>query len=192
MTGKCIVILDGPRGVGKSTMAQELVARVKSQGHSAVYFKKEIRDPADEYTNMMRHLDMFVQLAEEVVAVDRFVVTEWVLSSYHDRTPAAQLLTDCINVAERLRALKAVSVVLYATEQTLTERLETRGTRQWDMHPSSLALWRTAQLLIPGTQLWHNETEKDRAENLERLELEVARRLDREWFDKLAKEATAT
>lgn len=181
-----IVVIDGPRGVGKSTMSRQLVDLLVSRGYTATYFKKEIRDPDDEHGNMLRHIDQFVKLPEQVVVVDRFVITEWVLSSYFNRKPHQQLYRYCYDVYDTLRALRAVHVVLYADEQTLTSRLDSRGTRQWDMHPSSLALWRTAELLFPDLSLWTNQDKSDWDQNLTLLYVQVLSRIDREAYRQLS------
>ena len=141
-----LVILDGPRGSGKSTVGNALVERLHNDGWPLVtYFKKTKRVPEDEYTNMMEHITAWNQIGG-IVIVDRFALSEWTMSIVHNRRPDyAQLTLDC-GLALNLAREQGFAAILTASDEELDRRINSRNEhRGWDMPVEAVnPIWRAA------------------------------------------------
>lgn len=139
-----ILILDGPRGVGKSTTAQAIVNALTGADVPAVYIK-HVRDNADEAGNMLRRLDYCARRSTTKWVIDRFVASEWVHSTLHNRMAPGHLMRECQGVNTELVHLSALHVILSAPVETLVQRLAERGTRQMDQPLETVEpLWHAA------------------------------------------------
>lgn len=141
-----LVLLDGPRGAGKSTVGNALVQKLHDDGWPLVtYFKKVKRDPDNEYQNMMDHITEWTQFGG-IVVVDRFALSEWTMSIVHNRrTDYAQLTLDCrlaLNVAREC----GFAAILTADAEELDRRINHRNEqRGWDMPVDVVnPIWRAA------------------------------------------------
>ena len=151
-----LVILDGPRCSGKSTIGQALVEELQRRQIQAEYFKKGVPDPVDEASNMAIHLERWwdrVNDAVDVVVVDRFVATELVMALATGRTPPERAIPYCIETARRtMVAHHAINRVLLPPFKVLDERMQTRPEgRRWDIEPRRvIPLWTLALTMLPG------------------------------------------
>lgn len=163
------VILDGPRGSGKSTTCQMVVDELNRLGVPSSYYKKGARVENDEYSNMVAHHRSF-QSSEYLVVCDRFVATEWVMSIYYNRVDEKILTRECKLIDDRLVNDEIVHVILLPSIETITARLEERGPggRTWDMEPLAIhPLWRAANGVFSSSKIFPNETEEDRRQVIE-------------------------
>jgi GTPase SAR1 family protein len=127
-----LVILDGPKGAGKSTIAQRLVHHLNENNIPAIYHK-HLRDPLNEFNNMFK---LIVADSEVVTVVDRFVWTEWVMGIYLDRDPAKELTRKCIMLDKLIRYRNFPHILLLPTNDILKARIEAReeeSRRKMDM-----------------------------------------------------------
>ena len=171
-----LVILDGPRGVGKSTLCKTIVDELRDKGYNAVYYKKGA--PADdEHNNMQQHLAIFSFVARVlniVVVVDRFVATEYVFANFLNRATAEDIDTYCQDIMQNIDTffdgLPVYHRVLLAPINEIAARLEARVNKQlqngepvrsWDM-PKEIVIkkWNKAANQL-GLKLRLNETPTD-------------------------------
>jgi thymidylate kinase len=137
-----IVLIDGPRGSGKSTIAQGVVERLTTDGIKALYFKKGVRSADNEERNMIDHLNRFSLPQWNVVVIDRFLLTEWVMSTWHSRLSSRELFEGCHRVNEQIKKINALHYCILAPSGVLDERIKKRGTRGWDMDKdAAVPLW---------------------------------------------------
>lgn len=139
-----IIILDGPRGAGKSKVAINLIAHLKSEKKKVRAFKR-LR-PIDPFREMEQSITKF-QIESDVYHVcDRFSLTELIFSSYHKRVPQAELEAHIWHIHDMLAIAKAKYYVLLASVNTLDKRIKQRDDgKTWDM-PQSMVLgyWQNA------------------------------------------------
>lgn len=141
-----VILLEGPRGAGKSTVGRLLVDKLKAAGKQATYFKKAVRRPDNEFNNMMEHIMAWKQTGG-IFVVDRFAITEWVMSVVHDRCTDYELLTDECQIALFSAIEDGIAFILTASNRVLEKRMKERGEdgRIWDMDPAIVApIWRAA------------------------------------------------
>lgn len=159
MTVPNLVVIDGPRGVGKSTTALTVVNNVLELGRKAMYIKK-MREEGNEINNMMKWLDKVDNDRQTLYVFDRFVVSEWVHSILADRVSPHTLMLGCRAIQKRILEMGGLHYVFTAPTQTLFNRLESRGTRKIDQPwPTVEPMWRAGisafdgvmerQMLIP-------------------------------------------
>lgn len=154
-----LVILDGPRCSGKSTLGTELAVRLQALGVKAEYFKKGLPLP-DEYGNMIGHLETFRMLAErgdcEVRIIDRFVLTELVFALYTGRTFPEVAIDYCRKISAMLdQDYHARHFLLLPPLKLLEQRMKSRPVdHSWDMPKERIhGLWSTAARLCDGVEI---------------------------------------
>jgi hypothetical protein len=120
---------------------------------------------------MLDHLALFKR-KHGVVVVDRFVATEWVMSTAHERTNPRQLMQEVLDINMHLNAMAVIQVILLPTLPVLASRLAERGAggRLWDMEQSLIhPLWRTAHAIITNAAIYYNNQPKDQEILVDRL-----------------------
>jgi cytidylate kinase len=120
-----LVIIDGPKGVGKSTVAKLLVQHLEAAGVPATYHK-HYRDPEHEFEAMTEMLSASSMDIGPVIVVDRLIWTEWVMGIAYERDDASKLTQRC-RLLDHLAHLQGVPhVLLSASVDTLKTRLAER------------------------------------------------------------------
>lgn len=185
-----ICILDGPRGVGKSTTAKLLAERLEVSGLSALVFKKGKRDDLDELDNMVQHLRVLQMCSQDVVIIDRHVGTEIAMSYALRREDVETLKMWAAVVNDVLEKLNAVNVILLADPVLLEERLKRRGTRPPDLPVEQVGpAWYFALQHLPGAYGWHVDNGEEDYEDLFGWLLPLLRERVEQGNERMAKEA---
>jgi adenylate kinase family enzyme len=157
-----LIIIDGPKGAGKSTLATELVDRLNQRGTHAIYHK-HLRDNVDEIANMQGFIDRALEDEHVVWVADRLHLTEWVMSMVTGRNITAALTTQIRHIAQTLASHEVPMVVLLPSLEHLKVRLSRREdpVRQIvDMDWGAITpIWRAAASLVRGVEIYPNETE---------------------------------
>ena len=156
-----LIVLDGPRCSGKSSLGKGLEQSFLELGWSAAYFKKTKIDPVDEGKNMHDHLDWFKERLEngmDVIICDRLVASEFVFATVTQRTPLEQYFQYCAEVAWRAeKEFNALQNILLPPLEILEDRMLARDAegqgpeRLWDMPKERIhPLWRLTARALPG------------------------------------------
>lgn len=134
------IIVDGPRGSGKTTIANEIVENLKGNGFDSEYFKKGERSSYDEMSNMSTHLFAFT-MTPKIWVVDRFHLTEMVMSTIHHREHFSKLLEGCLKITDEVKKSKGTQFFISADLDVIESRLIARGTRGWDIPKDKFVVW---------------------------------------------------
>ena len=173
------VILDGARGVGKSTTAQQVVGLLQKVGLDAIYFKKGPRNDNDEYANMRDHINSFRQKKPQIAIVDRFVATEIVMSLAHERVNPRILFGWAEGIERQLHMAGCLHYILTAPTWFLNKRISERGTRQLDMPEHLLTpLWNVSIGMLTTASQVEIKSDEDNS----RLATRIAQKIiDSRW-----------
>lgn len=141
-----IVILEGPRGTGKTTLCLELVSRLQALGLPAELHKgQRIGDPIEGMISTIR--EKFTE--DKIWIVDRFHLTEWVMSIHLERRDFVELTKDirCIDIY--LHQAGALGVILDAPDVVIADRVVRRNDGRGFEMPleRSRKLWEAAAAL---------------------------------------------
>lgn len=158
-----VVIIDGPRGSGKSSTSNMVVEELVKMGYPAEYYKKGLRSHTSEFANMLTHIFEWAE-KDEIVVCDRFLATEWVMSTYHQREDGKKLLDECLIIDKMLLEGNARNIILLTENEVLEERMAKRGEdgRTWDMDKGAVQpLWKLTETLFSSVVILDNGKEKD-------------------------------
>lgn len=148
-----IIIIEGRRGVGKTTMCSELHGKLTSMGIDARLWKSE---RTDNPTLDMAHSIAEMILEPDVVFIlDRFHLTEFVLSAELGRRKLGALINDTFYISRILRNQRALVFLLTAADEDVTLRLserrqEDRAKSEFDSQADEQAVWLAAFELFGG------------------------------------------
>lgn len=164
-----IIIVDGMRGSGKTTLVTEIVKRLVDREINAVQWKAERTDAGSPYDGMMNSIQEFDADPFKVFVLDRFHLTEYVMSTYLQRVPLQELLTTTTVLDSRLSVRHAKCVILDASYDTIDNRMALReGTRKLDMPVlNAKNLWAEALALSRIAIRRNNNTWQDFDDNVE-------------------------
>lgn len=154
-----ILILEGPRCSGKSTLGLALERQLQALGWTAKYFKKTVVHPTDERRNMFNHIAGFEDLlagGDDIVIVDRFHASELVMALATGRTLPEEVIPYCREVDEWLfRTHLTRTMILLPPEHVVVSRMLQRPDyHSWDMPRERVyPLWQLAATLLPHAEL---------------------------------------
>ena len=158
-----IIIVDGPRGSGKTHLCDKIEQTCETFKLQTVRWKSIRGD--DPFEEMLDAIDDWDQHPHTVYIVDRFSLTEFVFSIWHERVFLYELIRQIKTINAKLHSAKAIHIVLMADLQTLEERLEDRPEgRRWDMPKEVIRpLWTAAIATAVRDEIWmeKHETEED-------------------------------
>lgn len=157
------------RGSGKSTIVKETVDKLVSLGIDAEAWKaKRTEEPVPVYEAMMRSIKEFDLESKKTFVLDRFHLTEYVMSTYLGRVPLADLLMTTKLLDYHLTSRRATCIILDANYDTIDSRMSIRDDiRKLDM-PVMMAknLWEEAQALSRIAVTRTNNTEAEKFETI--------------------------
>ena len=156
-----IVILEGPRGTGKTTLCAELVRRLNDDGLPAEVHKgQRVGDPIE---GMLSTLSEKFS-TDRIWVVDRFHLTEWVMSIHLQRRDFVELTRDIRHIDTLLDQAWALGFILEAPDVVLLDRIQQRNDgRGMEMPLSeSRKLWDAASKLTQFMSVVQNGDEIDR------------------------------
>lgn len=159
-----VIIIDGPRGSGKTTIANLVVNHLTNIGFEAEYYKKGLRNEENEFQNMAEHLYLFKSKNPKFIVVDRFVATEWVMSTFHRRVEDKKLFQWAEMIDTFLLIGKSTHIILMSSVDTLEKRMNSRNEdgRSWDMAKEAiLPLWMASSAILSSSEVYHNEENSD-------------------------------
>lgn len=154
-----IVILEGPRGTGKTTLCSELVNRLKEVGLPAELHKgQRVGDPIEGMISTIH--EKFTE--DKIWIVDRFHLTEWVMSIHLERRDFVELTRDirCIDI--HLQQVGALGVILDAPDTVIADRVTRRNDGRGFEMPleRSRKLWEAAAALSGFMNIAVNDTDQ--------------------------------
>lgn len=154
-----LIVVDGPRASGKSSVARGLANHLADNGKFATYLKKRVYyNGIPEIANMWEHVSEIERMVElfklDYVVLDRLVASEFVMSTYNKRTNPTLLTNACSSLSAYLHERGALQIVLRPSIETIVKRMAERGpthpSRQWDMAPDHIdIMWDMAIAAIP-------------------------------------------
>lgn len=158
-----IVIIDGPRGSGKSLMCEALRMEFINTPIRVEKFKST--RPDDPFEEMIQAINSFSFNHDRLFIVDRFHLTEYVFSVYHNRVPLSKLINQTIHISRKLERASAIRVVLMASPEVLAERLKNRPEGRGPDMPLELVqpLWAASMAVDDGAKMVFNNHHVDRA-----------------------------
>lgn len=140
-----ILVLDGPRGSGKSTTGKALVDRFQSVGLPSEYVKV-MRATGKSETQHMMELYASWKQETKIWVIDRFAASEWVMSLLFNRVSSyTQLTCDC-SLVNQYVVSNGASYILMADVSVLDARIIARNeNRTWEVTPEIIPpMWRAA------------------------------------------------
>lgn len=151
-----IIVLEGPRGVGKTTIATLLEGKLVAMGMPVIRHKWERGE--------FPYVDMAGQIRKDLVPgqiniVDRFHLTEYVMGRHLRRNPVKFLHNATMWIDAFLEMRHAIGLVLTASEKVLEKRMADHKPEDMPI-PKALTLWRHISLHTYFEQR-ENNTPKD-------------------------------
>ena len=158
-----IVIVDGPRGSGKTSLLDAVESELGKRGQEYSRFKHE--RGSDPFADMVHALADFTSQPDIVWLCDRFLLTEYVFSIWKNRMPITTLVNKSIHISNLIAMVDAVHLVLMADPEVIEERLADRPEeRKWDMPKDLYApIWKASIGVCPSAVMVYNNDESDQA-----------------------------
>lgn len=164
-----MLILEGMRGSGKTTACLKILEKFKSAGVDAEIFKGTRIEGVSPNEGMLATIKEMDSNPLKVYILDRFHLTEYVMSSYLQRRDSVELLIQTKKLDLMLRDRSAKCVIFDATYDTIDLRMAERdGTRKLDMPVlNAKNLWAESKALSTIAVMRINNTSLDQIENVE-------------------------
>lgn len=173
-----IVILEGPRGTGKTALAKAFIQPLSELGYTPTIFKSE--RGLDPYSDMRETLARLqVETASnpnKAVIIDRFHLTEFVMRIADGTVKRGKLIHDMVDIAYILEHLQAWVVVLSTVEMERERRVSERNDGRGDEAPAVMDAWdyahcflRDSENLITFNNVFFMSTDTTKADQLAKM-----------------------
>lgn len=167
-----IIVVDGPRGCGKSSLINYLVEI--SDGFVRLFKAERSENP---FLSMLDSIELFTNDDNIVWIIDRFHLTEYVMSSLLDRGDHETLLKQAKQIHSLLDQHKALVIYLDANDESIRNRLVQReGNRQLDVPDliDALAFWqKVIKEHFPTTIVLKSDTHEQFIQNVDYIALRI-------------------
>ena len=140
-----IIIFEGPRGAGKTTLAKATVDAIIKRGKAARYVKFQRGDKP--FSDMKHQIRDLLEHDWETTVIDRFHLTEFVMRMYDHKVLANQLYKDTQKIDDLLFKIPVIRTVIVTRDESLRlERIIRRNDGRSEEMPSSTSqfLWQSA------------------------------------------------
>lgn len=166
-----LLIIEGMRGSGKTTLCQQLLDDCLKAGLKAEKFKGERSDTESPFDGMLKAIKQFDLNPDTVFILDRFHLTEYVMSTYLQRVETITLLTQIKTLDAYLSARSAKCVILDASYDTIDNRMSLRDERRKLDMPvlNAKNLWLEAKALSRIATIRPNDTIFQQQQTIEAL-----------------------
>lgn len=136
-----LIVIDGPRGSGKTTLVDGVVRSAHEAGIHHVNQIKMTR-PDKVFLQMHQFLCEVEKHQDLIYVVDRFSLTEYVMSEFYQRVNQVELISRIETIQRRLREIDAFYFVLFTRTDVLEKRINSRDAdRQWDIPKNQVGLY---------------------------------------------------
>lgn len=141
-----IVIIEGPRGCGKTTVATKVTQTLVDMGFNAEYVKIHVRGEDPTKDQFMCIVDWSRQ-ADKIFVVDRFHLTELVYRMYDGKVEINRIKREMTLVANVLAELGSLVFFLYVPGPVRDRRVAARndGRGQDIVSADADELWQFAE-----------------------------------------------
>lgn len=147
-----IIVLEGPRGVGKTTIAHNLVPVLTNLGFKPTIAKfTRGEDPTADMQFTIRKLVADSHgPGSPATIIDRFHLTEFVMRTADDSVPRSKLALDMVSLSYQLEHAGAWVFVLNADESVREERVKQRDDGRGDEPVDVIDTWRFLTTFLIG------------------------------------------
>lgn len=151
-----VLIVEGRRGVGKTTFITSLAKRMDGECQIVLFKSARTAHPT---IDMISTINEMASRQDELFILDRFHLTEFVLSAQLQRRPFGQLVSDTMYISSQLVNLQAIVVNMTAADETvkrrLAERSDGRQHSEFDDVRQEVAVWNMAFKAFPAFRTLH-------------------------------------
>lgn len=146
-----IVVLEGPRGVGKTTIARELAPALTELGFEVALAKFERgSDPTTDMLRTISSLKNDFRSSSTATIIDRFHLTEFVMRTVDNTVTRDVLAINMVNLSYALERAGAWVFVMTAPEAVRKDRVTKRDDGRPDEPPEVLATWQFLTTFLMG------------------------------------------
>lgn len=147
-----IIVLEGPRGTGKTALAQALVPALKLTGLSPSIAKFERgRNPTEDMISSLNNFQS-QQLRDPKMAIiiDRFHLTEYVMRSVDGTVPRGKLFADMARLSFLLQNMSVWVAILTVDDTVREQRVAERADGRPDEPQRVLDAWEHLLFTLDG------------------------------------------
>ena len=161
-----VLVIDGPRSAGKTTMVNRICEHFKDNDRLKVYIHKTSRPSSNLWDGINSILtDWYYLPHDHVILVDRFHLTEYVYSTINARVDDYELWSNFSKFDQRLLSfgLRFRYTVLMATKDELLARTLERpelDKRVYDMDPD--IVWDVWTMAVAKSKIATMRVNRDR------------------------------
>lgn len=163
-----IIVLEGPKGSGKSQTIEIIASRMKAKGIEVEVLKMDrTDDPTGDMLVQLTHLANLGRTEagfKKLYLIDRFHLTEYVYRMADGKMPIdlQTLVTDTILIQRMLLAARATVIILTCNDkEEIARRMDERPYREFETADSDevVALWQSVSAAF--NKRYHNVVHMD-------------------------------